>query len=1001
MNRKSLKTAFIYLIKKLIFLLIFLINSDIIQAQIQVQTTVKDARCSADGQIIAKATGGTPPYIYQLLPSSRPPQANDTFNFLPPATYTLRVTDNAGASREVSVTVTGNYQEPTIRCVVTNSTVQLVQTGGRSPYRYAFSAYSTGVFSNPQSNNTFDCVPNGDHIFRIYDSCDNFFSLPCTVNMPRLTSDTKCEIINGKTNLTTTNFGGGEPPYTFTCITNNNDTFRNTTGNFLQLTGCSFRVIFSDKCNRNIQVFDCGRVNAKVNCANFTDKTATVSASGGQPPYRIRSLDTTQISSNGQFSNLPKAATTYNFEVKDACDHIQIVSVSKMELYDIIGNTCPYSGTIFVKIKQVISEPDTCGKGCSAFYPYRFQCLDCPPPRTVFDAGTVGQSETIHTADVSPLPQGTYHFVVYNGCGDSVHLTVVTKKTSPILSTSFSCKTNLIKGTTNLIGTIYILRDSLKRILETNTTGIFNSPYSGSFYMDAIYSDCDTTTRLVTTLVQKAGYCFGLSSKVNAAGVCEFKWLLNAVQVDATTYQLFGGPSGINATQTNGNFKDLDPNSTYFLKTDCTVDTIKTPPPILPDLTAIAYANCAGTSVIQAKGARVVSGCLQTVKDKYVIYDSRGTLINSNLTGKFDSLKAGELYQIKIQNPEGCFIQTLSLRAVSYQRPDLIATFGAVCGTQNSANIRAILRGGTPPFTFQITNPAGIRAPIISSDSTAVFANLPVGNYVLKAFDACGISSDYATSVGNLDIKPVSKRLCDGTLVLEVPAIDEGTYKWTNGVGATVGTNRILESKDSLGQTFSVTISTPQPCTFNGSITIPRYTPSDFLGINHNLTATYCGDSLALNPKGDTASKYKWVWQNVACQTCRNPKIFPLNTPIYFVTITDTMSKCVIKDSVKVQIDGSFMERIPNAFTPNNDNLNDVFNVIPDNCIKTVRRLRIYNRWGNLIFDKADVSPQKKEGWDGLINNNPIATDVYVYILEIEFVDGTFKKVSGEVNLIR
>jgi gliding motility-associated-like protein len=176
--------------------------------------------------------------------------------------------------------------------------------------------------------------------------------------------------------------------------------------------------------------------------------------------------------------------------------------------------------------------------------------------------------------------------------------------------------------------------------------------------------------------------------------------------------------------------------------------------------------------------------------------------------------------------------------------------------------------------------------------------------------------------------------------------------------------------------------------------------PIENLGIIHNLTAKYCGDSLALNSKGDTSALYLWRWQNVSCITCRNPSILPLTTPIYYVTITDKTTQCSAKDSVNVQIEGSFTERIPNAFSPNGDGVNDVFNVIPDNCIKIVKRLRIYNRWGNLVFDKTNLSPQKNEGWQGLQSAKPMASDVYVFIIEIEFIDNTFKKISGEVNLI-
>ena len=182
--------------------------------------------------------------------------------------------------------------------------------------------------------------------------------------------------------------------------------------------------------------------------------------------------------------------------------------------------------------------------------------------------------------------------------------------------------------------------------------------------------------------------------------------------------------------------------------------------------------------------------------------------------------------------------------------------------------------------------------------------------------------------------------------------------------------------------------------------TILKVNPRPILTLPQGLKAKFCGDSLELNPKGDTASKYTWQWKNTACPTCRNPKARPLFTTSYYVTVTDKTNTCTASDSVKITLEGAYEEKIPNAFTPNGDNLNDVFNITPDDCVKSVTHLQIFSRIGTLVFDKTNLSPRNNEGWNGLSNGNSLGTDVYIYVMDIAFSDGTTKKVSGEVNLI-
>lgn len=1217
--------SFVFKLKKLSLLSVLLFLSQTVFAQFQVQTSVKESRCSANGQISLKVTGGTVPYSYQIVGSVLPPQTNDTFKLLPPAVYQIRITDAVGANMVVSATISGNYQAPTTQCAVDYSNVKMTTLGGRLPLRYAYTLVNNANYSVPQTSPNFTCLPNGTYNFRVFDSCDNFHTTTCIINVPDLVDTVSCEQVNDKINITTKGFSGGISPILFTCVTSLGDTFRNATGNFSQLTGCVFQVIMSDRCNQIKNGLTCSSLKGYVKCANFQDSTASIAATGGLPPYQFKCLNNGQTNTNGVFSRLPRNRTDYQFQVTDACGAINFFSVAKMYLFRVLGSACPFDSTMRVDMNQTVTLSDTC-LNCSSFYPYRFDCLDCSPPKTAIDDVPSLVNPLRPFGNLSKQPHGTYHIVVTNGCNDTVHVTATTSPIKPSLTFRYDCPTKKIYAYTSVSGSTYILKDSLNRTLATNTTGNFDAPYNGLYFIIAAVPTCDTIRDSLRT-ISYIGTCYKPSSKINpATGKCEFKWILEATSQTLASYTLTGGPDSISVTNTAGVFKDVEPNSRYTLKTLCNDISFETPPPLLPNMKAALTTPCAFESDLRVQGARdTLWGCLTSkYRDQYFLFDSLGNKIDNNYTGLFPSIKLGQTYHIKAQTPEGCFIQTLPFVTAKYERPVLTASYGVLCGAgATGGNIRFILRGGIPPFDIQVTDPPNVAPSFITDKNTGVFYSLPPGNYILRAFDSCGISSDFATSVGPLAFTPQYKRACDGKFSLEVPFIDSATYTWTNRAGTTIGTNRLLELRDTTAQTYTIRVETAQNCSFSDSIQVPHFSPilvqanagvdfvstnttttlhaqalaqgitgrwrqispstgttifeninspntkitvSDMpgeylyvweitdatgvctssdtvfgsfcntalvlntnivvtptackkatgkatvtvtnttasiiyrwsngktgpsvdslaagiytvtvstavscspprvdtvaikepsaipprtidtvlcvgtnfivgtktytqtgnykdtlrsvagcdsivnanlrfsrvpienLGIIHQLNAKYCGDSLALNSRGDSSLLYQWFWQNVACPTCRNPNILPLSISVFPVVVTDKTTKCTAKDSVKVQIEGSFTERVPNAFTPNNDGLNDVFNVIPDNCIKIVRRLRIFNRWGNLVFDKMDLLPQKNEGWTGLNQNTPLASDVYAFIMEIEFVDSTTKKITGEVNLVR
>lgn len=87
--------------------------------------------------------------------------------------------------------------------------------------------------------------------------------------------------------------------------------------------------------------------------------------------------------------------------------------------------------------------------------------------------------------------------------------------------------------------------------------------------------------------------------------------------------------------------------------------------------------------------------------------------------------------------------------------------------------------------------------------------------------------------------------------------------------------------------------------------------------------------------------------------------------------------------------------RMPNAFTPNNDGLNDLF-TIPDGKWQ-ILKFEVYNRFGQKVYQKENHSA----GWDGKFNGRTCDQGVYFYSITLSLPDKTNYNVSGEVHLIR
>jgi gliding motility-associated-like protein len=154
------------------------------------------------------------------------------------------------------------------------------------------------------------------------------------------------------------------------------------------------------------------------------------------------------------------------------------------------------------------------------------------------------------------------------------------------------------------------------------------------------------------------------------------------------------------------------------------------------------------------------------------------------------------------------------------------------------------------------------------------------------------------------------------------------------------------------------------------------------------------GDSVELEVSGGVS--YLWFPQTgLSCTTCANPIALPTITTNYCVTVTDSTT-CTKTACVEVQVEYGELF-VPNAFSPNEDGQNDILYVRFLTGSFDQLTFRVYDRWGEKVFETSDASI----GWDGYLRGEKANVAVYVYTVDATRIDGVQVQKQGNVSLIR
>ncbi len=162
------------------------------------------------------------------------------------------------------------------------------------------------------------------------------------------------------------------------------------------------------------------------------------------------------------------------------------------------------------------------------------------------------------------------------------------------------------------------------------------------------------------------------------------------------------------------------------------------------------------------------------------------------------------------------------------------------------------------------------------------------------------------------------------------------------------------------------------------------------------------GDTRQLQAKGSADVK-RWSWwpqDYLSCTNCSSPVILPRKSLSYEVKVLNQFG-CEATDTIAVKLlcTEAYIF-IPNSFTPNNDGKNDVF-YIKGKGVSIVKSMRIYNRWGELMFERRNFyMDDRASAWDGRQKGVPVPTGTYVYVTELQCESGDTYTRQGTVTVI-
>jgi gliding motility-associated-like protein len=284
---------------------------------------------------------------------------------------------------------------------------------------------------------------------------------------------------------------------------------------------------------------------------------------------------------------------------------------------------------------------------------------------------------------------------------------------------------------------------------------------------------------------------------------------------------------------------------------------------------------------------------------------------------------------------------------------------------------------------------AGMTGVWQDGTTSATFPTLAAGEYKVVVTNGPCVVAD-SVNVNFLDAPDFSlgddQQACEGEVLnVAVTPDNLGFITWDDGL-------------DAEERTFTTTVlhwvdvEDANGCIFRDSVQLTFQAPPE---LELGQDTTVCDDRVFVLTPLAGPGMLSWPDGSIASE-------FEVSFPGPVVATLDD-GFCLVRDTVVVTLREclDFKAYLPTAFSPNFDGINDEFRPGLNPRIEIISyRMEVYDRWGGLRF----ASDEYSDGWDGLDNGRPVEMGVYLYSIELTYIDDRgvgSTAIGGDVTLLK